>query len=275
MVKVKNLVGVKKMMDNLKVYLTLLEQRRIEPNFFTSEAYLRASKVHVEEYQGLLCVLANKWNVLTPIEIQQKNITPVWILSPIWAALPSLSYEPRYRREFLDYEYLYDSKQFNDLSGHKWNVYRKNIRKWPKAHQNWQYLDVTPTTNLRQVLDIVLKWTSIKRKEVQDFDTIWEYFTKHFDLKRMKILYNGDGIPVGVNAWDESWKYINFRFCLNIPDQPFIQEFLRHQFYTDPEIQTSGKLINDGGVMDSPGLEKFKDKLHPVEKRIIHSLLPV
>jgi hypothetical protein len=31
--------------------------------------------------------------------------------------------------------------------------------------------------------------------------------------------------------------------------------------------------VNDGGAMDNPGLERFKDKMNPKEKNLMYSLI--
>jgi hypothetical protein len=78
---------------------------------------------------------------------------------------------------------------------------------------------------------------------------------------------------IGLNIWDENWKYVNFRYCID-DGSSFLQEYLRYQFYTDPEIQAKGKLVNDGGALDSEGLLRFKLKLNPVQVIKVYSLKP-
>jgi hypothetical protein len=78
---------------------------------------------------------------------------------------------------------------------------------------------------------------------------------------------------MAVNAWDENWQYINFRFCIIRQGEPFLDEFARWLFYTDGQIQAKNKLVNDGGTLGNPGLEHFKDKLNPVHKRKVYSWL--
>ena len=43
------------------------------------------------------------------------------------------------KSQFLDWEYIFDPNSFKDLSGKKWEVFRKNIRKWPRNNPNWVY----------------------------------------------------------------------------------------------------------------------------------------
>jgi len=84
-------------------------------------------------------------------------------------------------------------------------------------------------------------------------------------------LYDENEQLMAINAWDENWEFINYRVCIVRQNEPFLDEFVRWLFYTDSQIQSSGKLVNDGGTLGSPGLERFKDKMNPYRKRITHS----
>jgi hypothetical protein len=85
-----------------------------------------------------------------------------------------------------------------------------------------------------------------------------------------KYLYYGNQI-VAMNVWDENYKYINYRFCLVKSDERYLDEFCRFLFYTDMDVYFQRKLINDGGVLGSSGLEFFKDKMNPLRKRTVYS----
>ena len=87
-----------------------------------------------------------------------------------------------------------------------------------------------------------------------------------------KGLYKGEKL-VALNIWDENYKYVNYRFCFVDHSEPFLDEFVRYLFYTDLWILSKNKLVNDGGVLGRPGLEKFKDRLHPFRKRKVYSYI--
>jgi hypothetical protein len=52
-----------------------------------------------------------------------------------------------------------------------------------------------------------------------------------------------------------------------------LDEFVRYLFYTDREILSKNKFINDGGTVGNSGLERFKDKLNPFRKRKVYSYI--
>ena len=76
---------------------------------------------------------------------------------------------------------------------------------------------------------------------------------------------------MAINAWDVNWKYINYRVCMVRENEPFLDEFARWLFYTDPDIIKVNKLINDGGTLGCKGLERFKDKMNPKKKVEMYS----
>jgi hypothetical protein len=208
------------------------------------------------------------WAVFPPLPLNG-DVTEYPYHLKVWSDFSNL--HPNYpQSEFLDWEYIMDSKQFNDLSGGKWEVYRKNVRKWPRHNENWKYTDVFDYT-LSSI--IVGEWLEGKIDSVQDGELIIAYVLADKNEKGIykKLLYNEFGQLLAINIWDENWKYINYRYCIIKQAEPFLDEFVRYLFYTDPEIQSKGKLINDGGGIGNKGLEAFKDKLHPVRKREVHS----
>jgi hypothetical protein len=211
-------------------------------------------------------VEANKWCLFPPLPLNG-DVTPYPNLK-VWSDFYDL--HPDYDKlEFLDNEYIFNPNEFADLSGGRWEVFRKNIRKWPKEHPKWTYCDDCDEEQVRKVLG---NWLEEKMKTVLDADILVEFaFTSNLIGIYRKYLYDGEGTLVAINVWDQNWKYINFRYCIIDMSQPYLDEFARYLFYTDPDIQISGKLINDGGSLGNKGLEKFKDKLNPVRKREVYS----
>jgi hypothetical protein len=189
---------------------------------------------------------------------------------PIWSDYHDWVYATNYgyQKQFLDYEYLYDSKAFLDLSGGRWNTFRKNSRKWLKGHDKWVYTDVLRLGSSLE--ELIGEWLEKKQETVQDGEFIIKYLLDVNPDIHCKYLY-ADNRLFAVNAWDENYRYINYRFCIVRPDEPWLEEFVRLLFYTDQEIQNTGKLVNDGGVVGSVGLERFKEKLNPYSKRNVYS----
>ena len=82
--------------------------------------------------------------------------------------------------------------------------------------------------------------------------------------QRLTLLVKGK--PMGVSVIDPGLEYrVNYRYCLVAPGLPGLSELCRMLTW-DYLAQSTFKLINDGGCLDRPGLEQFKDKLCPAFK---------
>jgi len=243
-------------------YLTLSQSKKIRPTFFHSLPYLKLSEAKISRKGNR--ITENGWDLFQPLE--GSTLNKIWVshINPTEETIL------KHNLQFLDYEYLYNPAHFLDLSGGIWNVYRKNIRKWPKEHEKWEYSDRKDNS---QIVDLISAWVEEKMESIQDVKLIYDFILRNEPGVFIKYLYDGKEL-VGINAWDENWVFINFRFCITKPNSDFLQEFIRYQFYTDPQIYRKGKLVNDGGSLNTPGLEKFKDKLNPIEKNKYYSFTP-
>lgn len=71
-------------------------------------------------------------------------------------------------------------------------------------------------------------------------------------------------IDRGIPGW------VNFRYCLVAPNIPGLSELCRMMTWQTIATQYPDiRFINDGGCLDSPGLEQFKDKLCPAYKLFV------
>lgn len=251
-------------------YLDLLELHRITPNFWCSGEYFEKAALTEEEIGAegykLVCVRDEDWHVL-PLISPQIGLVPFAPKDkPTWSDFEKSSYlnaEP----SLLDLEYIYDPLAFQDMSGHKWMTFRKNCRKWPRNNPNcnyWKY----EWKELKDVLQTWMEWLEglDDEEEVQDAEVIEKYMMTG---KNRMVLWRGNEI-VGVNIWDENYMFVNYRYCFCKPE-PFLSEYMRWLFYTDPVIMGKGKLVNDGGVLGKESLERFKDKMNPLRVRRVHS----
>ncbi len=71
-----------------------------------------------------------------------------------------------------------------------------------------------------------------------------------------------NGNLVGMNIWDENYRFINYRYCID-DGAPDLNRYLRLKFYTHDIIISKGKYINDGGSLGDEGLREFKMRLNP------------
>lgn len=258
-------------------YLNNLKAQGIDPNFWCSEEY--AGKAGLIERKirdgGTVRVLdpATGWDVLPPIH-PTDGYSHGW-KGPerIWSDFEG--YNPEgYNKHFLDYEYIYDPRAFTDMSGGKWMVFRKNSRKWPRRHGHaGSYMSVEFAAPERwEIEELLVSWlgTLPEDGEVHDDEVMLKYA---FEGEHRVCLWDKDTKLIGMNVWDSNWRFNNFRYSICQP-QPFLAEYMRLLFYTQPEILAgaqNGKLVNDGGILDRPSLKTFKDKMNPLRVRKVHS----
>lgn len=170
---------------------------------------------------------------------------------------------------FLDFEFLYDPQCFGNMVGGDWMVFRKNSRKFPsRLGRELEYRRLGEGEKVEALRELLIGWLEEKGEEaeIHDGDLMLDY-ALHGENR--KALLDSTGRLWGVNVWDENYQYINYRYCL-CAKEPFLGEYLRLAFYTDAEILNKGKLVNDGGVLDSDQLKSFKEKLNPVRVREVY-----
>jgi len=251
-------------MKGIDQYLARAHELKIIPNFWLTKEYLSIQKnMKLETGNGFIWLQEDEWAVFPPIPLFDifDTVKPSLPKLKIWSDFVNYSVgEPI---QFLDWEYTYYSTNFFDMRGGKWEVFRKNSRKWPRRNEGcWTYTtDVPPVPEIKSLL---IKWLDNKKdEEIADSESlIWFMFhgSNRAFLKRKSEL-------VGVNIWDENGDWLIYRYCIADTEERFLDEFLRLLFYQS----FPGRLVIDGGVLDNPGLKKFKDKLNPVQKRLVYS----
>lgn len=249
---------------NINPYLTILKQLQIIPNFWTSEEYLLKSNTVWIEEKGLFGFKvetdSEEW-LLPPLDEKGYPVLSV----PIYAGWPDENPENPFYPKFLDYQFIYNPKEFQNLSGGKWQTFRKNIRKYPqRIHKPLLYITIHQEGYLTALSHILLEWQS--NREVFDPETFTRFVLSGDNRKGLFV----DGRLVGLNVWDENYQYINFRYCID-DGSPFLNEYIRYLFYTDKEIIQCNKMVNDGGSLGSENLLKFKQKLNPCQIMKIYS----
>lgn len=242
-----------------------MKSKGITPNFYCSIPYWQVSGTELKQDDGYYWLECDGVCLIPPISLYEDQPIPV---NFIWSDFQNYNMGEPWYKTFLDWEYIFNPKDFSDLSGKKWRKFRKNIKKWPTNNENWQYTLESPKSE--ELYDLLLEWLQNKSETAQDSDIIGGLVTDEEVSIQRKYLFNNNEL-IGVNVWDENYHYINFRVSITHEEEPFSDEFLRWLFYTDPTILKSNKLVNDGGVVDNPNLEWFKDKMNPYIKRPVYS----
>lgn len=165
---------------------------------------------------------------------------------------------------FLDHQYIYDAHRFLDLSGGKWKVYRRNIRKYPaRTKGELSYQKLILGEREEEVGELLETWA--QGRTLQDPDTLVRfvlYGSRRWGLFR-------DGALVGVNVGDVNYLHAIYRYCVD-DGTPYLNEYLRHRFFTSSWTQDR-RWVNDGGDLGNPGLARFKRRLNPAVVNDIHS----
>lgn len=236
-----------------KEYLAYLEEKRITPNWWCSEEYFLRAGFKVFEEAGVWEVKDLFGGIIFPV----LNNTGV----EFWADFPEAQ-----GNSFLDFEYIYDPKEFLEMRGGSWQVFRKNSRKFPRRHGE-DFFCYVPIEDKHQarLFSLLNSWTS-KFEEIHDAEVLIDFCLRgeHREVLVDKL----DGQVYGLNVWDENYCYVNFRYsiCESIP---YLAEYLRLLFYQG--IVGKHKLVNDGGSFGELSLIAFKNKMNPVKVREVKS----
>lgn len=254
-------------------YLELLKKYKIPPNFACSKEYFERSKME-EFVEGEYVYWAeNNWIVAPPINASTGELLTHfkgWNYQ-IWSSFQNWEPSSEYEKKFIDFEYIYDPRHFLNMIGGSWQVFRKNVRKFPGRYGKapLRYLKVEGKDFENDIKDVFVEWLKSREENQEIYDDVtMTDFILNGDNR--KILVDKDNRVLGINVFDSNYKFINFRFSIT-RNIKFLSEYIRYVFYTDPTILAQNKLVNDGGSLGNKNLEFFKDKLNPVSKRNVHS----
>lgn len=250
------------------------------PNFYLSKPYLLVSNPQLEHWGNWVILLDNSFSLFPPVPVENEICPPESLfedlLLKIWSDVEG--WEPwrdKLSPVFLDWEYIFDSKNFKKMEGGHWETFRKNSRKWERR-QPQKYppvlidSEVLPSYMEKEIQKLLAEWLEEKADSMEDSETMVEYLLSNPPGASIKYLMVKDRL-YAILAWDYSRTYINFRYCITRPGERFLEEYVRLKFYLLPEVQQSNLLVNDGGSVGNEGLERFKDKMNPVKKRKVFS----
>ena len=255
-------------------YLNLMKKHNIEPNFYISKEYI-TNKNFKEIINGNWYWILDDSNtpIFPPIHKERGLLNIIPEMEFIWCNFPNVYFD-NYKSVFLDNEYIYSSEEVYKCEGSRYSKFRKNSRKWPTRNENYYYrvteknVEELPWYLHSQLFYLLGVWLDPINREFYGVYDILSYINNGDNVG---ILIRNDDV-VGVNIWDSNWKYINYRYIFHLKE-PYLDEYMRYLFYQHMYATHSDKLINDGGVLDSAGLQNFKMSLNPVEVRTLHQLL--
>lgn len=227
-------------MKSARDYLGIVRGMGVSPNFSLSIPYLRSSGWRIEGGR----VSDGQGFIFPPIEGGE------WTHEPCMVDFEG--YAGPLEKAFFDYEFIYDPRSFDDLSGGGFKVFRKNVKRIRSLDP--EYRPVEPLDAIGFFLD----WLE-EKGEVYEPEVVIRYLEDSSPWG----LWDGKRL-LGFNAWDYNWEFVNFRYSFAVRGAA---EYLRLMFYRSQSL-----MVNDGGSLGSEGLERFKRKLKPkiVRRRYEH-----
>jgi len=245
-------------------------------NHFCSLPYLIVSEAEVCSDGDWLWIEADGLCLFppAPLRLPEEGESAPKSIDFVWSDLGNMEPLQGFSAEFLDNEFIYDPKNMADLSGKKWTIFRKNVRKWPRRNPDHRFLvSYSPPHDDDSIRSLVIEWAESKEEEVEDLDILIKFALRPPPGVGHYYLLDRDGKLASLSIWDWSWSFLNYRFLLvrKREEDSFLDEFSRWSFYGWVANSFPGVLVNDGGNLGKAGLEAFKDRLHPLRKRKVYS----
>lgn len=244
------------------MYLDIIREHGITPNFFMSEEYFRIAGFHERFRSDYFIVYDPDGQIMFP------PITPAGKIpmNGKWEiGFPC----NEINGELFDCQFIYDTipdMSDSTLCGGRWKTTRKNIHK-VERELGTIIADKTYPFSDQQLQDILLNWTPSAETQIYNPDVIIAHVYK--SNNRIALLAKGE--LVGILIFDTNWKYINFRYCFVKPGIDGLSDYARiffRMYMKDSPLQ-----INDGGSLGRESLYRYKKRLNPVEIQYIRSNL--
>ena len=265
-------------------YLEQIKKQKIQPNFWCSKEYLKladCTERTITVGNNIFSGIDKNGQLLFPlIDYFGKISVPLIVCknNSIWSDFDPKKVEQRMNgmeKHFLDWEYLFDPWQFSKKSGSKWENMRKSLSRIEKRLEG-RSVEYRPISNVlnsafyippMDINNAVLSWLHDMPKEIiLNKKIMWEYVLNGKNRAGLFI----DGQLAGINIWDHSWEFINFRYSLCFP-MAGLCKYLRLKFYQFEAVRSCGKLVNEGGMLDNAGFKFFKDIKNPIRVRKVYS----
>jgi hypothetical protein len=271
----------------LAYWMNRLQSLNITPNFYCSCAYLTAC--------GAGCYLSDdgRWAYVVDTTEDGEDVCmfpPVPATDEVARAVPPQDWPPLfdfiwadftggvnapagYQTSLMDYQYIYDQTLMAEAAGPAFATFRKNARKWPARSG----LELESVAVVRvpgaQAQELCGEWLEAHQTVVQDVPNMLTYLLNPPPGALVRGMLDNYGYLRALIAYDINYRYVNFRYCITRPNEPFLEEYVRMLFYRSPvaQMNVGRRLINDGGVVDNPGLMNFKDRLNPIRRFESHT----
>jgi len=256
------------------VYLEALANLRIAPNFYVGASFWHFAHwtprfIEVGGRHGIEIVDEDGVRMLPPVFSHPTGYDLRYASSewPYWAGFAQHGSEFT-KEDRLDDEFIYDPRNFLDLSGRKWKLVRKNISAC-ETDCGEVLVFARKAPGDETVSAFLEQWGAEQGDDLYDPDAILR--TAMLSPDRLFVVGRNSQKLYAILAFDANWFYVNFRMCLVLPHVRGLSDYCRTMFYQKIAEAVPGRLVNDGGSLDSPGLREYKLRLHPVAVNTIYT----
>ena len=266
-------------MDLETTYLKRIRKSNYNPNFYCSKEFWKNMGWKAVRKGNVIYIVDKVHNSISLPALDPKG--HVDFSYPFFYSLIGMEWDlidggvKEKRSSFLDYNYIYDGEKTAKAEGSLYKTFRKNRKKWPTRNPGFTvirgpFLDYRKRDTIRA---LVIKWLEKKEGLIHCADNLL-FLLERTNMNNSFLIENSYGKAVSWNVWDYNFAFVNYRWCIVDPDEPFLDEFSRFVFHSMP--RSKNRLINDGGELwdekgKPNGLAVFKRRLNPVEIRPIFS----
>lgn len=252
---------------SFSVYLERLEGLGLSPNFWCSEEYVMHSGWRTFQSESdTLYVVDDENNSMLPSIGRDSDGTGFWAgfsgIAPVHDTVPGWS--------FLDLEFIYNPYDFNFIDGSHWVNTKKNLRWAIEDVKEPLQLVVVKAADTLLIDSFLMDWVASNDTEnIFDPEVIVKYMYEGEHRHFLRGVITGK--VYGILAWDKNYKYVNFRYCLIMSGIRGLSDTARVCFHRYIARVFPGTLVNDGGALGNPGLERYKKRLNPIHINLIYS----
>ncbi len=257
----------------MKRYLKALRQMGQRPNFWCSSEYARRAGWRSPAGEIVLDVFDADGVQMLPtlVKLERKgNPGPYQInrATRCWAGFAGDS------GRLLDFEFIYNPADFMDISGPRWKKVRKCIRQ-AKADLPCADLSYGNVYDSDSALnEFVYRWAIQNSTGTFYEPDVMESYMMEGESRLLLIdPHSPSRAAYALLIWDQNWQYINFRYCCVESGVRGLSDLARVKFMRWIHLYYPGRLVNDGGALDSKELFTYKTKLNPLEINNIRTTL--
>jgi hypothetical protein len=255
--------------NKISFYLQWMIKKGHIPNFWCSNIYILTKcllgewKYVDEVLSGFKIADEDIW-ALPPMKECANNID--FIPGVAWAEF--LDFIPLNTSKVLDRQYIYDPNKFIKMEGGEFQVFRKNVKKFPRRNMGVRERYLSPEELYKETEKILLEWAG--NKQLYDIDTFIRLC--FYSPYRQGIFLKNELVALNIfDGWQEN---IFYRICIHKPLE-YLNEYSRATFYKAMTIYGnnihSNLIVNDGGDLDNENIAKFKKKLCPKEIKLCYT----